>query len=86
MLKKKNKKTIFKKYRKIDTLDVEIVRDFIDKVLIGHYDKANNSRNIKVIWNFSIKYIKKIKTIKQLVQLDLVFLEVLVLLVGLLDL
>ena len=50
----KNKKTIFSKYKKIDTLNIEIVGDFIDKVLIGHLNEANNSREIKVIWNFSI--------------------------------
>lgn len=50
----KNKKTIFKKYRKIDTLDVEIVGDFIDKILIGHQNKVDKSRDIKVIWNFQI--------------------------------
>ena len=50
----KNKKTIFSKYKKIDTLNIEIVGDFIDKVLIGHLNEADNSREIKVIWNFSI--------------------------------
>ena len=50
----KSKKNIFKKYRYIDKLNVEIVGDFIDKVLIGHYDEETNSRNIKVIWNFQI--------------------------------
>ena len=35
----KTKKNIFKKYRHIDKLNVEIVGDFIDKVLIGHYDE-----------------------------------------------
>ena len=50
----KSKKNIFKKYRYIDKLNVEIVGEFIDKVLIGHYDEETNSRNIKVIWNFQI--------------------------------
>ena len=50
----KSKKNIFKKYRYIDKLNVEIVGDFIDKVLIGHYDEETNSRDIKVIWNFQI--------------------------------
>ena len=50
----KSKKNIFKKYRHIDKLNVEIVGDFIDKVLIGHYDEETNSRDIKVIWNFQI--------------------------------
>ena len=50
----KSKKNIFKKYRHIDKLNVEIVGDFIDKVLISHYDEETNSRDIKVIWNFQI--------------------------------
>lgn len=50
----KSEKNIFKKYRHIDKLNVEIVGDFIDKVLIGHYDEETNSRDIKVIWNFQI--------------------------------
>ena len=39
---------------KLNKLNVEIVGDFIDKVLIGHYDEETNSRDIKVIWNFQI--------------------------------
>lgn len=50
----KNKKTIFKKYRKIDVLGTDIINDFVDKVLIGYYDEKTNSRDIKVIWNFQI--------------------------------
>lgn len=50
----KSEKNIFKKYRHIDKLNVEIVGDFIDKVLIGHYNEETNSRDIKVIWNFQI--------------------------------
>ena len=50
----KTKKNIFKKYRHIDKLDIEIVGDFIDKVLVGHYDEETNSRDIKIIWNFQI--------------------------------
>lgn len=50
----KTKKNIFKKYRYIDKLDIEIVGDFIDKVLVGHYNEETNSRDIKIIWNFQI--------------------------------
>ena len=45
---------IFKKYRHIDKIDIEIVGVFIDKVLVGYYDEETNSRNIKIIWNFQI--------------------------------
>lgn len=50
----KSKKNIFKKYKHIDKLDIEIVGDFIDKVLIGRYDDETESREIKVLWNFTI--------------------------------
>lgn len=50
----KSKKNIFKKYRHIDKLNVEIVGDFIDKVLVGHYDDESGSREIKILWNFAI--------------------------------
>ena len=50
----KSQKSIFKKYRHIDKLDVEIVNEFIDKILIGHYDKETNSRDIRIIWNFKV--------------------------------
>ncbi|MCX4365659.1 MAG: recombinase family protein [Bacilli bacterium] len=50
----KSKKNIFKKYRHIDKLNVEIVGDFIDKVLIGKYNDETGSREIKILWNFAI--------------------------------
>lgn len=50
----KNTKNIFKKYRHIDKLSLEIVNDFIDKVLIGNYDEKSNTREIKIVWNFTI--------------------------------
>ncbi len=50
----KTKKNIFKKYKHIEKLDIEIVGDFVDKILVGHYNEENNSRDIKVIWNFQI--------------------------------
>ena len=50
----KTKKNIFKKYRHIEELSIEIAYDFIDKILIGSYDEKANSRDIKIIWNFII--------------------------------
>ena len=50
----KNKKNIFKKYRHIDKLSIEIVNDFIDKIIIGYNHEKNNFRDIKIIWNFTI--------------------------------
>lgn len=37
-----------------EELSIEIVEDFIDKILIGSYDETTNSRDIKIIWNFTI--------------------------------
>ena len=50
----KSKKNIFKKYRHIDKLNVEIVGDFIDKILIGNADEETGSREIEILWNFAI--------------------------------
>lgn len=50
----KSKKNIFKKYEHIDKLNVEIVGDFIDKILVGKYDEESNTRKINIIWNFTI--------------------------------
>ena len=50
--KEKDKKDIFKKYRHIDKLNIEIINDFIDKILIGVYDEEKKSRDFKIIWNF----------------------------------
>ncbi len=50
----KTKKHIFSKYRHIDKLNVEIINDFIDKVIIGSYDEEKNHRDLKIIWNFNI--------------------------------
>ena len=48
----KDKKTLFSKYKHIDTLDINIVNDFIEKIIIGSYDEVINTRNITIIWNF----------------------------------
>jgi len=50
----KSKKNIFKKYEHIRKLNVEIVGDFIDKILVGKYDEESNTREINIIWNFTI--------------------------------
>lgn len=50
----KTKKNIFKKYRHIEELSIEIVEGFIDKILIGNYDETTNPRDIEIIWNFTI--------------------------------
>ncbi len=49
----KNKKTLFSKYKHIDKLNVEIINDFIEKIIIGPYDEVNNTRNINIVWNFT---------------------------------
>ena len=43
---------LFKKYIKINELKPEIVNDFIEKIIIGSYDKKKNERKIHIIWNF----------------------------------
>ncbi len=50
----KSKKNIFKKYNHIDKLNIEIVGDFIDKILVGNYNEETKSREIKILWNFAI--------------------------------
>lgn len=49
----KDKKSLFKKYKHIDKLNIEIVNDFIDKITIGNYDEEKDQRNIHIIWNFA---------------------------------
>lgn len=49
----KNKKDLFKKYRHIDELDIEIVNDFIDRIVIGKLDEKTNERKIHIVWNFT---------------------------------
>ena len=50
----KDKKNIFKKYTHIDNLSIEVVNDFIDKIIVGYNDDSTNSRDLKIIWNFTI--------------------------------
>lgn len=49
----KDKKTLFSKYKHIDYLDINVVNDFIEKIVIGSYDEVSNTRNITIIWNFT---------------------------------
>ena len=48
----KDKKTLFSKYKHINALDINVVNDFIEKIIIGSYDEISNTRNITIIWNF----------------------------------
>ncbi|MGN0973256.1 MAG: recombinase family protein [Bacilli bacterium] len=50
----KGKQNIFNKYKHVEKLDVDIVSDFVDKILIGKLDKVNKTRDIKIVWNFSV--------------------------------
>lgn len=47
-------KNILKKYIKIKELNKFIVDEFIEKVYIGKINKENNTREIKIIWNFDL--------------------------------
>lgn len=49
----KDKKTLFKKYKQISELSVEVVNDFIDQVVIGKYDEDLKQRDIQIVWNFA---------------------------------
>ena len=50
----KSKNEILHKYKHIDSLNINIVSDFIDKVYIGNYNKDNKTRDITIEWNFEI--------------------------------
>lgn len=45
------KNELFEKYVHIDTLTVNILSEFVRKIIIGKYNEVTNSRNIKIIWN-----------------------------------
>lgn len=49
----KDKKTLFKKYKQIKELNVEIVNNFIDQIVIGKYDEETGQRKIHIVWNFT---------------------------------
>ena len=48
----KNDNTIFNKYNSIDKLNKVIIDEFIKKIYIGKIKTLNNTRDIKIIWNF----------------------------------
>ena len=48
----KNDNTIFNKYNSIDKLNKVIIDEFIKKIYIGKINTLNNTRDIKIIWNF----------------------------------
>lgn len=48
----KDKKNLFNKYKKIQKLNIEIINDFIYKIIIGNLDEKTNKRKIHIIWNF----------------------------------
>lgn len=48
----KTKETVYSKYKQIDSIDIDIVTDFIDKIYIGKYDKETKTRDMKIVWNF----------------------------------
>lgn len=48
----KNDNTIFNKYNSIDKLNKVIIDEFIKKIYIGKTNTLNNTRDIKIIWNF----------------------------------
>lgn len=57
-IKSKSKKmkaidSLFKKYKCIEELSIEIIDDFIDKILIGSYNEETSSREIRIVWNFT---------------------------------
>lgn len=51
----KDRKTLFRKYKQINKLNIEIVNDFIDRIVIGKYDETTNRRKIHIVWNFALK-------------------------------
>lgn len=42
---------LFTKYKEITKIDRTIINEFVDKILIGTYDKETDQRNIKIAWN-----------------------------------
>ena len=48
----KDSTKIFRKYQKLDLLNRMIIEEFINKIYVGKVNKDNNSRDIKILWNF----------------------------------
>ena len=47
-----NYQELINKYQHLEKLNKVIIDEFIDKIYIGKIDKINNTRNIKIKWNF----------------------------------
>ena len=43
---------LISKYQHLKKLNKIIIDEFIDKIYIGKFDKENNTRDIKIKWNF----------------------------------
>lgn len=47
-----NYQELINRYQHLEKLNKVIIDEFIDKIYIGEFDKKNNTRNIKIKWNF----------------------------------
>ena len=45
-------KDVFDKYKKINSLNIEIIDIFIDRIIVGSYNRKRNIREIQIFWNF----------------------------------
>ena len=45
---------LLSKYNKIEKLTKIIIDEFVEKVYVGELDPSTNSREIKIVWNFSL--------------------------------
>ena len=48
---KKKANKILKKYKHIESLNKVIIDEFIDKIIIGNYNKEAKTRDIEIMWN-----------------------------------
>lgn len=48
----KDNNKIFNKYKRINKLNKIVIDEFIDKIYIGKMNNENNTRDIKIKWNF----------------------------------
>ena len=48
---KKKANKILKKYKHIESLNKVIIDEFIDKIIIGNYNKETKTRDIEIMWN-----------------------------------
>ena len=47
-----NYQELINRYQHLEKLNKVIIDEFIDRIYIGAFDKKNNTRNIKIKWNF----------------------------------